>query len=345
MVSGYAIQGFADALDKRDQNKFAQEQFNLKKDELAFNREMSLVNAFLDEKKRYKTAQPKGYDTQTLIDARNKLLSYSEKVDPEDMDEATKKILTQAQEEPHLAVDIVNFIEDQAKNYQNVINITELPTLINIIENPRLDDEQKFDFIKELGLIDVNNKDQFKELMIKIKTLNGSELGINRDLRQYTLVTDPSVNVDDTKKITQDQKQVDTVGDMLFSSAFEFVKKNVNSDNPDIKQQVIETQNAIDNLNNKDLKGKSIATFMQYYLEPQFIYDLLQTPAYSGLAKNSQFTGLLDIQGIKIDNNNIFMDREVTQDLANIDPSLQDYVGQIITFIFNPQTGLMQPNV
>ena len=346
MAFKFDAQAAADTLAQIDQNRFAQQQFNLKKDELAFNREMMALNSYLDQKKAYSTKPKKGYDTQSLIDARNTLKSYIEDIDPEDMDEATKKIITQAQEEPHLAVDIVNFIKDQAKNYQNVIKITELPTLINIIENPKLDDEQKFDFVKELDLIDINDRNQFKELMIKIKNLSGSELGIDRDLRQYTLVTDPSVNIDTVKKITQDEKQIDAIGNMLFSSASTFVRENAKTTDPLIREQVIETQNAIKNLSNKDLKGKSIATFMKYYLEPQFIYDLMQTPAYSELSKNTEFTNLLNIQGIKIDNNNnIFMEREVTQDLVNINPSLQDYIGQIITFIFNPQTGLMQPNI
>ena len=313
MAFKFDAQAAADTLAQIDQNRFAQQQFNLKKDELAFNREMSLLNSYLDQKKAYSTKPKKGYDTQSLIDARNTLNSYIEDIDPEDIDEATKKIITQAQEEPHLAVDIVNFIKDQATNYQNVIKITELPTLINIIENPKLDDEQKFDFVKELDLIDINDRDQFKELMIKIKNLSGS-------VDSFNLL--PSMF----------RNQVDS---QEFAGRLRT-----------IREQVIETQNAIKNLSNKDLKGKSIATFMKYYLEPQFIYDLMQTPAYSELSKNTEFTNLLNIQGIKIDNNNnIFMEREVTQDLVNINPSLQDYIGQIITFIFNPQTGLMQPNI
>ena len=35
----------------------------------------------------------------------------------------------------------------------------------------------------------------------------------------------------------------------------------------------------------------------------------------------------------------------MTQKLADKVPSLQDYVGQIITFTFNPSTGEMEANI
>ena len=88
MAFKFDAQAAADTLAQIDQNRFAQQQFNLKKDELAFNREMSLLNSYLDQKKAYSTKPKKGYDTQSLIDARSTLKSYIEDIDPEDMDEA-----------------------------------------------------------------------------------------------------------------------------------------------------------------------------------------------------------------------------------------------------------------
>tara|TARA_Y100000593_G_scaffold74404_1_gene136918 strand:+ start:1511 stop:2527 length:1017 start_codon:yes stop_codon:yes gene_type:complete len=318
--------GMERGLAQRDQNRIMQKKLDLKKDELAFNREMSLVNAFLDQKKGYKTAQPKGYDTQTLIDARNKLLSYSEKVDPEDMDEATKKILTQAQEEPHLAVDIVNFIEDQAKTHSRVIKITELPTLINIMENPKLNNEQKFDIVKELELIDVNNKDQFKELMIKIKTLNGSELGINRNLRQFTLVPDIEAGIKGTELSKKQDKQVQDIGALIVPFAQTFVSNNPNSQDP----KVLETQSALDNLRRSGsgpemtaLKNQALGTLYRLHLGSDFMRQyIIGQPQFIDLNQNILFDALSRAHTVRT--------ITVSQDNINEDPRLEGMLGQQI---------------
>jgi hypothetical protein len=39
------------------------------------------------------------------------------------------------------------------------------------------------------------------------------------------------------------------------------------------------------------------------------------------------------------------MDKEITQNLANMDSRLQDYVGQVVTFIYDPITNTMQPDI
>ena len=326
MAFKFDAQAAADTLAQIDQNRFAQQQFNLKKDELAFNREMMALNSYLDQKKAYSTKPKKGYDTQSLIDARNTLKSYIEDIDPEDMDEATKKIITQAQEEPHLAVDIVNFIKDQAKNYQNVIKITELPTLINIIENPKLDDEQKFDFVKELDLIDINDRNQFKELMIKIKNLSGSELGIDRDLRQYTLVTDIETSIKQKELREKEDGQILGIATLLSNFAQRFVNESANPQDP----KVVETLSALRDLGRSgsgseitQLKNKAIGTLYRLHLGSDFMREyIIGNPLFMGLEKNRSFDALSRAHTVRT--------ITVSQDNINEDPRLEGMLGQQI---------------
>lgn len=326
MAFKFDAQAAADTLAQIDQNRFAQQQFNLKKDELAFNREMSLLNSYLDQKKAYSTKPKKGYDTQSLIDARNTLNSYIEDIDPEDIDEATKKILTQAQEEPHLAVDIVNFIKDQATNYQNVIKITELPTLINIIENPKLDDEQKFDFVRELDLIDVNDRNQFKELMIKIKNLSGSELGIDRNLRQYTLVADIETSIKQKELREKEDGQILSIATLISNFAQRFVNESPNPQDP----KVVETLSALRDLGRSgsgseitQLKNKAIGTLYRLHLGSDFMREyIIGNPLFMGLEKNRSFDALSRAYTIRT--------ITVSQDNINEDPRLEGMLGQQI---------------
>ena len=326
MAFKFDAQAAADTLAQIDQNRFAQQQFNLKKDELAFNREMMALNSYLDQKKTYSTKPKKGYDTQSLIDARSTLKSYIEDIDPEDMDEATKKIITQAQEEPHLAVDIVNFIKDQAKNYQNVIKITELPTLINIIENPKLDDEQKFDFVKELDLIDINDRNQFKELMIKIKNLSGSELGIDRNLRQYTLVTDIETSIKQKELREKEDGQILGIATLLSNFAQRFVNESANPQDP----KVVETLSALRDLGRSgsgseitQLKNKAIGTLYRLHLGSDFMREyIIGNPLFMGLEKNRSFDALSRAHTVRT--------ITVNQDDINADPRLEGMLGQQI---------------
>ena len=327
---------------QRDQNVLASKKLKMQEDELKLNRRLSLID--LTYKKLGSSRKPiKGYEEPVMLESNlflNDLVNKAK--ENNEFDETTEKFISKIQSDPHAVVDLVKFLKSQASDKDRVFKLNDLPTVVSIIQNPNQTEEEKFDLFKELELVDLKDPDDFVDLYTKIMKIDTNSYGDNRNI---FITTPTELDIDQPRSITLEQKQLDSISQRFIPSAMQFIQSNVNSQDPDIRNQVVETQNALDNLGNKQLQSKSMATLLKYYLEPKFIYDIVRDKNFIGIEKSGAFRDQLALNGIIIRNKNVTMDKEITQNLANMDSRLQDYVGQVVTFIYDPITNTMQPDI
>jgi hypothetical protein len=314
----------------------------MQEDELRLNRKLSLIDTFWDRSEA--ALKPlKGYEDNVMIESDLYLNDLVAKVvENNEYDDTTKNFIEKIQSDSHAVVDLVKFLKDQAADKDRIFKLSDLPTIVSIIDNPNQTKREKFDLFKELELIDLTDEDDFVDLYKKVMDIDTTDFGSRRNL---FITTPPETEIDQTRSITLEQKQLDSISQRFIPSAQKFIQDNLNSQDSNIQNQVIETQNALDNLDNKDLKSKSMATLLKYYLEPKFIYDIIRDKNFIGVENSGAFRDQLALNGIIIRNKNVTMDKEITQNLANIDSRLQDYVGQVVTFIYDPITNTMQPDI
>jgi hypothetical protein len=334
--------GVERALAQRDQNVLASKKLKMQEDELRLNRRLSLVDAF--HKKNLSASKPiKGYEDNVMIESDlylNNLIKQAS--ENNEYDDTTKNFITKIQSDAHAIVDLVKFLKNQASDKDRIFKLNELPTIVSIIDNPNQTKREKFDLFKELELVDLTDEDDFVDLYKKVMDIDTTDFGSRRNV---FITTPTEMDIDQTRSITLEQKQLDSISKRFIPSAQKFIQDNLNSQDSNIRNQVIETQSALDNLDNKNLQSKSMATLLKYYLEPKFIYDIVRDKNFIGIEKSGAFRDQLALNGIIIRNKNVTMDKEITQNLANIDSRLQNYVGQVVTFIYDPTTNTMQPDI
>lgn len=241
------------------------------KDKLISDREDLILAAYL---KKGGTTSASGSGTgsnpQTAAEAA---LRLQKRIDESGItDEDTLGYLKNITSDPYAAEDVLKFIDDQAKNYDRVINLQDLPTLINIVKAPA-SVEEKIDLFKEFELVDLSNKEEYYKLAEKVNkmtTKNGR-----------TVFVDVKPEAIQKTDYTAREKQFEGVLQNVIRAARAGLENDPNK---------VETQNALNNLSSSDVgtRNDALEYLLSRFIDAEFITSLEQEnpSAYRDLSKN-----------------------------------------------------------
>ena len=253
--------GVVNWLDKADAAKAKEEQ-------LIRDREDTLLGLYI--KSGGSTGTGKSKDTITAAESALKLQQRIDNSGIEDED--TLNYLNSIVEDPFAAKDVLDFIEDQATNYDRVINLQDLPTMISIIQAPT-SVEDKIDLFKEFEVVDLTNKEEYYKLAKRISdmTTKGGR----------TVFVDVQPEAIQKTDFAAREKQFEGVLQNVIRTARAGLENDPNR---------VQTQNALNNLTSSDAGTKADARdyLLSTFITPDFITSLeTENPsAYRGLSNN-----------------------------------------------------------
>jgi len=136
-----------------------------RRDDLIASRENALLDLYIK----------KGGSTSTGTDkkqsAAEAALKLQERIDGSGIqDEEILNYLNNIVSDPFASQEVLEFINEQATDYDRVINLQDLPTMISIIKAPT-SVEDKIDLFKEFDVVDLSNKEEYYKLAKKINNM------------------------------------------------------------------------------------------------------------------------------------------------------------------------------
>lgn len=253
--------GVVNWLEKADAAKAKEEQ-------LIRDREDALLGLYI--KSGGSTGTGKSKDTISAAESALKLQQRIKNSNIEDED--TLNYLNNILDDPFAAKDVLDFIEDQATNYDRVINLQDLPTMISIIQAPT-SVEDKIDLFKEFEVVDLTNKEEYYKLAKRISdmTTKGGR----------TVFVDVQPEAIQKTDFAAREKQFEGVMQNVIRIARAGLENDPNR---------VQTQNALNNLKSSDAGTKADARdyLLSTFITPDLITSLeTENPsAYRGLSNN-----------------------------------------------------------
>ena len=237
-----------------------------REEELIRSREDALLGLYLKSGKS-------GSATKERVGAAEAAIKFQNRIDSSGItDEETLSYLNNIASDPYASQDVLKFIDEQATEYDRVINLRDLPTMISIIEAPTSDDD-KIDLLKEFEVVDLTNKDEYYKLAERITnmtTKNGR-----------TVFVDIGPGVIQKTDFTAREKQFEGVLQNVIRTA----RANLEND-----PNRVETQTALNNLKSNDAGTRADARdyLLSTFIDPEFITSLEEEnpSTYRGLSKN-----------------------------------------------------------
>ena len=187
-------------------------------------------------------------------------------------DEDTLSYLNNILEDPYAAKDVLDFIDDQATNYDRVIKLQDLPTMISIVQAPT-SVEDKIDLFREFEVVDLTNKEEYYNLAKRISnmTTKGGR----------TVFVDVQPGAIQKTDFSAREKQFEGVLQNVIRVARAGLENDPNR---------VQTQNALNNLTSSDAGTKADARdyLLSTFITPDFITSLEEEngSAYRGLSEN-----------------------------------------------------------
>jgi len=228
-------------------------------------------------------------------------------------------------EDPYASQEILNFLDDQAKNQQRDIRLEDLPDILGIVDAPTTVDD-KIDLLKEFEIVDLSNKEEYYKLAQKVSDMT------KKSGRTVFIDVPSSSLIDPEKQIKRFNEQFELLGSVLTLDAQQFVINNPDPSN----DQTNQTMTAIKNLEDGTDVQKTIA--MQYlyktYAEgPEWLKEKMERfSALKGIDKDPRMQSILALSEPAEPSTQTNITRVVTQDMVNKNPDLQPYVGQEVEF-------------
>jgi len=219
----------------------------------------------------------KGGSTSTGTDkkqsAAEAALKLQERIDGSGIqDEETLNYLNNIVSDPFAAQEVLEFINEQATDYDRVINLQDLRTMIDIVKAPTSVDD-KIDLFKEFDVVDLSNKEEYYKLAKKINSMTTKG--------GRTVLVDVRPGAIAKTDFTAREKQFEGVLQNVIRTARAGLKNDPNR---------TQTQNALNNLSSRD--PGTVADARDYllstFIDAEFITSLEQEnpSAYRGLSNN-----------------------------------------------------------
>jgi len=207
-------------------------------------------------------------------------------------DETTLNYYNNLFKDPLATADAYDFIEDQAKNYDRIIDLRDMPTLSAIVP-ASIPVKEKIDLLKEFEIVDLTNNEEFYELARKVNSMANQSgrtafLDINPESIQKTDFADR-------------EKQFDGVLQNVVRTA----RAGLEND-PDR----VNTENSLNNLTSSDSGVRADARdyLLSRFITPEFIKSLESenSSAYRGLSENYMVKPYLKSSMVTTSQNKIY---------------------------------------
>ena len=207
-------------------------------------------------------------------------------------DETTLNYYNNLFSDPLATADAYDFIEDQAKNYDRVISLKDMPTLSAIVP-ANIPVKEKIDLLKEFEIVDLTNNEEFYELAQKVNNMTNQSgrtafLDINPEAIQKT-------------DYTAREKQIDSVRKNVIRTA------RAGLDNDPDKTT---TLSKLNNLTSSDPNVRAEAEIYLFskFITPEFIASLEEeNPSfYRGLSKHPDLSGYIKSSMVTTSQNKIY---------------------------------------
>lgn len=187
-------------------------------------------------------------------------------------DETTLNYYNNLFSDPLATADAYDFIEDQAKNYDRLIDLRDMPALVPIVQ-ANIPVKEKIDLLKEFEIVDLTNNEEFYELAQKVNNM------ANQSGR--TVFLDISPEAIQKTDFQDREKQFEGVLQNVVRTARAGLKNDPDS---------VNTQNALNNLTSSDPGTKADARdyLLSRFITPEFVKSLEaeNRSAYRGLSEN-----------------------------------------------------------
>lgn len=201
-------------------------------------------------------------------------------------DENTINFFNRVFEDPYASQEILNFLDDQAKDQQRDIRLEDLPDILGIVDAPTTVDD-KIDLLKEFEIVDLSNKEEYYKLAQRVN-------GITKKSGRTVFIDVPSSSlIDPEKQIKRFDEQFGLLGSVLTLDAQQFVINNPDPSNTQTEQ----TMRAIKNLEDGTDVQKTIA--MQYLYKtyakgPEWLKEKMEKySALKGIDKDPRMQSIL----------------------------------------------------
>jgi len=257
------------------------------KDELISKRENTLLQLGLANKQTRSAA-----DDKALRDAAvntRRLQTRIEELDLENNPELAEYYETLLSD-PMAASDVMNFIKKQETEYERVVDLNYLPSLMKIIPNEQVPLQDRIDYVSMILNADLSDKKEFFILADQIKNMTTGTRG-------RTVFTDivPGSEVDISKAFKTDIDQQKLLGTYLKVLGNNYLDQ---TQGDATNQQTVETKKFLDDLSATgpaadNLRENAIVGLFNYYMTPKKLYDLTNDP------DNPKFRGFYNSPYVK----------------------------------------------
>lgn len=293
----------------------------LKEKELESEREKSLLGLYLA--KLEKQAETKTGDKYTT--AAQASLRLQKRISGADLAEEDLAFFNNIIEDPFAAEEVLNFIDSQATEYGMRVQLSDIPSMINVIQSPA-STEDKIDYMSLITGADLSDSSKYYEIAQQLSSITTAP--------GRTIITDvkPSTRVSSKLEEDRNELMLGIIGGQLVGRAKAFVRTNeADSQNP----QVRKIQNAINLIEsgNKESIQVGREILMEEYLTPEnFMTDFVENfpNQFKGWENNYFLPPSLKAVPSPTTNNRVLTE----EDIAN-SPNLQSLGAQAGDQIIN----------
>jgi hypothetical protein len=297
----------------------------LKEDELSNEREKSLLGLYLAKLEKQSTAKA----GDKYRNAAQASLRLQKRISGADLAEEDLAFFNNIIEDPFAAEEVLNFIDSQATEYGMRVQLSDIPSMINIIQSPA-STEDKIDYMSLITGADLSDSSKYYEIAQQLSSITTAP--------GRTVITDvkPSTRVSSKLEEDRNDLMLGIIGGQLVGRAKAFVNSSeADSSNP----QVRKIQNAINLIEsgNKESIQVGREILMEEYLTPEnFMTDFVENfpDQFKGWENNYYLPpSLKAIQEPELpgNNNNVRVIPNatvLTQEMIDSNPSLKNVGAQ-----------------
>tara|TARA_B100001063_G_C16686514_1_gene514664 strand:- start:179 stop:1183 length:1005 start_codon:yes stop_codon:yes gene_type:complete len=236
--------------------------------ELISKRENTLLQLGLENKKTQSAADDKALRDAAINTRR--LQTRIEELDLENNPELAQYYETLLSD-PLAASDVMKFIKTQETEYERVVDLNYLPSLMKIIPNDQIPLQDRMDYVSMILNADLSDKKQFFTLADQIKNMTTGTPG-------RTVFTDivPGSEIDIEKAFKKDVAQEKALGSYLRVLGNSYLRQT-QGDATD--QKTVDTKKFLDDLGatgpaSDNLREEAIQGLFNYYMTPKELYEL-----------------------------------------------------------------------
>jgi len=262
------------------------------KDELISKRENTLLQLGLTKKQTQSAA-----DDKALRDAAvntRRLQTRIEELDLENNPELAQYYETLLSD-PLAASDVMKFIKTQETEYERVVDLNYLPSLMKIIPNENVPLQDRMDYVSMILNADLSNKKEFFTLAQQINDMVSGTPG----RKVYTDII-PGSEIDIEKAFKRDEAQEKALGGYLRVLGNNYLDQT-QGDTTD--QQTVETKKFLKDLGAtgpaaENLRQNAIVGLFNYYMTPKTLYELTNSsdnPKFRDFYNSPYVTAMVDM--------------------------------------------------